>query len=167
MPKWTPHGSVNVSRFGDRIIGVGGFVNISQNAKKVIFSGTLTAGGLDIAIEEGKLAIRKEGRSKKFVSSLQQVSYNGEFADQRGQEALYITERAVFRKKDGQLELIEIAPGIDLDQDVLAQMEIQPLISPDLKLMDERLFLPEPMGLEADLQSKPPLNIPERLREEE
>ena len=68
------------------------------------------------------------------------MSYNGEFADQRGQEALYITERAVFRKKDGQLELIEIAPGIDLDQDVLAQMEIRPLISPDLKLMDERLY---------------------------
>ncbi len=83
---------MNVSRFGDRIIGVGGFVNISQNAKKVMFSGTLTAGGLDITIEDGKLNILKEGRSKKFVSKLQQVSYNGTFADQRGQEA-YITER--------------------------------------------------------------------------
>lgn len=160
------HGSVNVSRFGDRIIGVGGFINISQNAKKVIFSGTLTAGGLDIAIDDGKLVIRKEGRSKKFVSALQQVSYNGEFADQRGQEVLYITERAVFRKKAGQLELIEIAPGVDLDKDVLEQMEIRPLISPDLKLMDERLFRPEPMGLYEDLRSKPAMNIPERLRED-
>lgn len=160
-------GSVNVSRFGDRIIGVGGFVNISQNAKKVIFSGTLTAGGLDVAIEEGKLNIRKEGRAKKFVPKLQQVSYNGEFADERGQEALYITERAVFCKNDGQLELIEIAPGIDLDRDILAQMAIKPLISPNLKLMDARLFQPEPMGLQADLKAKTPLNIPERLRKED
>jgi hypothetical protein len=111
------NGSVNVSRFGDRIIGVGGFVNISQNAKKVIFSGTLTAGGLKVTIEDGKLSIQQEGRAKKFVPELQQVSYNGVFADERGQEALYITERAVFRKKDGQLELIEIAPGVDLDKD--------------------------------------------------
>ena len=160
------NGSVNVSRFGDRIIGVGGFVNISQNAKKVIFSGTLTAGGLKVAIEDGKLSIQQEGRAKKFVPELQQVSYNGVFADERGQEALYITERAVFRKKDGQLELIEIAPGVDLDRDVLGQMAIKPLVSPDLKLMDARLFRPEPMGLDADLAAKEPLNIPERLRKE-
>lgn len=160
------NGSVNVSRFGDRIIGVGGFVNISQNAKKVIFSGTLTAGGLKVAIEDGKLNIQQEGRAKKFVPELQQVSYNGAFADERGQEALYITERAVFRKKDGQLELIEIAPGVDLDKDVLDQMAIKPLVSPDLKLMDARLFRPEPMGLDADLAAKEPLNIPERLRKE-
>jgi propionate CoA-transferase len=156
-------GSVNVSRFGDRIIGVGGFVNISQNAKKVIFSGTMTAGGLELAVEDGELVIKNEGRHKKFVSTLQQVSYNGEFADQRGQEALYITERAVFRKKDGQLELVEIAPGVDLDRDILSQMDFAPLISPDLKLMDARLFQQEPMGLDDDLQSKPPLNIPSRL----
>ena len=161
------NGSVNVSRFGDRIIGVGGFVNISQNAKKVIFSGTLTAGGLNVAIEDGKLKITQEGRAKKFVPKLQQVSYNGVYADERGQEALYITERAVFRKQAGQLELIEIAPGVDLDQDVLAQMAIQPLVSPDLKLMDARLFRPEPMGLQADLAAKAPLNIPERLRKED
>ena len=160
------NGSVNVSRFGDRIIGVGGFVNISQNAKKVIFSGTLTAGGLKVAIKEGKLNIKQEGRAKKFVPELQQVSYNGAFADERGQEALYITERAVFRKKGGQLELIEIAPGVDLDKDVLDQMAIKPLVSPDLKLMDARLFRPEPMGLDADLAAKEPLNIPARLRKE-
>jgi propionate CoA-transferase len=160
-------GSVNVSRFGSRIIGVGGFVNISQNAKKVIFSGTMTAGGLKVEVNRGQLVIKNEGRKKKFVTELQQVSYNGEFADRRGQEALYITERAVFRKKDGQLELIEIAPGIDLDRDVLSQMAFEPLISPDLKLMDARLFTEKPMGLDNDLQSKSPLNIPDRLRTEE
>ena len=160
-------GSVNVSRFGNRIIGVGGFVNISQNAKKVIFSGTMTASGLKIEVNNGQLVIENEGRSKKFVSELQQVSYNGAFADRRGQEALYITERAVFRKNDGRLELMEIAPGVDLNRDILSQMAFKPLISPDLKLMDTRLFQKEPMGLGNDLNSKSPLNIPSRLRTEE
>ena len=112
-------GSVNVSRFGDRIIGVGGFINISQNAKKMVFSGTFTTGGLKVDIRDGQLNIINEGKLKNFVSPLQQISYNGPFADRRGQEVLYVTERAVFKKKDGQLELIEIAPGVDLDRDIL------------------------------------------------
>ena len=159
-------GSVNVSRFVGRIIGVGGFVNISQNAKKVVFSGTLSAGGLKIIIRQGQLRIINEGKKKKFVSQLQQVSYNGTFADQCGQEAMYVTERAVFKRKNGQLELIEIAPGVDIDRDVLSQMEFQPLISNDLKLMDQRLFAEETMGLMNDLKKKEPLNTPERLRED-
>ncbi len=156
-------GNVNVSRFNGRIIGVGGFINISQNAKKVIFSGTFTAGKLEISWPEGKTVIQQEGKFRKFLSAVEQISYNGPFAEERGQEALYVTERAVFRRGEKGLELIEIAPGIDLQRDVLALMDFQPKIAKDLKLMDERLFLDKPMGLGKDLTSKPPVNIPKRL----
>ena len=159
-----PTGSVNVSRFQGRIIGVGGFINISQNAKKIIFSGTFTAGGLKLDWQDGKTVIQQEGKVKKFIAELEQISYSGPFAEQRGQDALYITERAVFRRHQGVLELIEIAPGIDLDRDILAQMEFTPKISPALKTMDLRLFSSRPMGLLADLNAKPALNIPYRLR---
>jgi len=159
------NGNVNVSRFNGRIIGVGGFINISQCAKKVIFSGTFTAGKLDMSWPGGKTVIIKEGKFNKFPSEVEQISYNGLFAEERGQEALYITERAVFRRGKNRLELIEIAPGIDLARDVLAHMDFQPEIANDLKLMDERLFLEKPMGLEKDLNSKAPVNIPKRLLE--
>ena len=157
-------GSVNVSRFNGRIIGVGGFINISQNAKKVIFSGTFTAGKLAVSWPEGRTVIHNEGKHPKFVSQLEQVAYSGPFANERGQEALYITERAVFRRGPGGLELIEIAPGIDLERDVLAHMEFCPCISPRLKEMDARLFRQGRMGLQADLSSRPPAHLPERLR---
>jgi propionate CoA-transferase len=142
-------GSVNISRFADKLIGVGGFINISQNAKKMVFGGTFTAGGLAVACEAGQLHILKEGAHRKFVSQLQQVSYNGPYAQERGQTTLFVTERAVFRAIDGSLELFEIAPGIDLERDVLAHMAFRPVISADLRLMDECLFRPEPMGLDA------------------
>lgn len=144
-------GSVNVSRFGDRIIGVGGFVNISQYAKKVIFSGSFTAGKLEVNWHNGKTSINHEGKHKKIVSSLQQVSYSGPFAEERGQEALYITERAVFKRGVRGLELVEIAPGIDLERDVINQMEFTPVISPSLKYMDSRIFRDEPMWSDTDL----------------
>jgi propionate CoA-transferase len=159
-------GSVNVSRFKGRIIGVGGFINISQNAKKIIFSGTFTAGGLKLYWQGGNTIVQNEGKVKKFVAELEQVSYSGPFAEERNQEALYITERAVFKRNNGRLELIEIAPGIDLNRDILAQMDFKPMISPTLTLMDSRLFAPEPMELKTDLNSKPPLNIPHRLRKQ-
>jgi propionate CoA-transferase len=158
-------GNVNVSRFNGRIIGVGGFINISQCAKKVIFSGTFTAGSLAMSWPEGKTVIHKEGKFKKFREKVEQISYNGEFAQERGQEALYITERAVFKRGEKGLVLIEIAPGIDLDRDILAQMDFRPEIAEDLKLMDQRLFLEPPMGLAKDLASKAPVNIPKRLIE--
>jgi propionate CoA-transferase len=158
-------GNVNVSRFNGRIIGVGGFINISQCAKKVIFSGTFTAGNLEMNWPEGKTVIQKEGKHKKFPIVVEQVSYSGPFAEERGQEAIYITERAVFRRAKEGLELIEVAPGIDLDRDILANMEFRPGISSDLKLMDARLFLDKPMGLAADLTTKQPVNIPKRLQE--
>jgi propionate CoA-transferase len=140
--------NVNVSRFGDRIIGPGGFINISQNAQTMVFSGTFTSGGLDISWTDGRAHIAREGREKKFVKQVQQLSYSGAFANERGQTTLYITERAVFRRNAAsRLELIEIGPGIDLDRDVLAQMEFRPDVSPNLIPMDGRIFRPEPMGL--------------------
>jgi propionate CoA-transferase len=157
-------GSVNVSRFNGRIIGVGGFINISQHAKKVIFSGTFTAGSLEMAWPDGKTLITKEGKFNKFVAQLEQISYNGPFACERGQEALYITERAVFRRGEQGIELIEIAPGINLNRDILAHMDFKPQIAENLKTMDARLFQAEPMGLAGDLMGKEPCNIPVRLR---
>ena len=148
-------GNVNVSRFGDKIIGVGGFINIAQNAKCVIFSGTLTAGDLDIAWDDGKTIIRKAGRHKKFVGKLEQVCYNASMGRQWGQIALFVTERAVFRVGSEGLELIEIAPGIDVERDVISNMGFRPLVSRDLKTMDSRIFRPGLMGLSADIHAKP------------
>jgi propionate CoA-transferase len=151
-----PQGNVNVSRFGDRIIGVGGFINISQNAKCVVFSGTLTAGELDIAWERGTTVIRREGRHRKFVPKLEQVCYSAAMGRARGQTALFVTERAVFRVGDDGLELIEIAPGIDVERDVVGQMAFRPRVARDLRVMDARIFQEGPMGLAEQVRAKPP-----------
>jgi propionate CoA-transferase len=141
-------GNVNVSRFGDKIVGPGGFINISQNARTMIFSGTFTAAGLDIGWVDGQTRIAREGTGQKFVRKVQQVTYSGPLAAQNGQRTFYVTERAVFRRNEaGRLELIEIAPGVDLDRDILAQMQFRPDVSPALKTMDHRIFRPEVMGL--------------------
>jgi propionate CoA-transferase len=147
-------GNVNVSRFGDRIIGVGGFINISQNARCVIFSGTLTAGDLDIVWEDGKTVIRNEGRHKKFVPKLEQICYSASMGRARGQLALFVTERAVFRVGQQGLELIEIAPGLDVERDVIAKMGFRPIVSSELKPMDPRIFRPGLMGIAADIRAK-------------
>ena len=148
-------GNVNVSRFGDKIIGVGGFINIAQNARCVVFSGTLTAGDLDIGWVDGKTVIRKEGRHRKFVPKLEQICYNAAMGRERGQITLFVTERAVFRVGPQGLELIEIAPGVDVERDVIAHMGFRPAVSPDLKIMDARIFAQGLMGLASDLQAKP------------
>jgi propionate CoA-transferase len=140
------HGNVNVSRFGTTIIGPGGFINISQGARKVVFSGTLTTGGLDIQPDgQGGLVLKREGKVSKWVREVQQITFNGRYAQERGQEVLFITDRAVFALTDTGIELIEIAPGISLERDVLAHVGFDVRVSPDLKLMDPRLFRPEPM----------------------
>lgn len=146
-----PQGSVNVSRFGDRIVGPGGFINISQNTKLMVFGGTFTAGGLEIACSEGRLRIIKEGKHRKFVSKVEQLCYNGQYAREQGRSAVFVTERAVFGMEAEGLELIEIAPGVDLEGDVLAHMDFRPKISSSLREMDARLFRPEPMNLKVDM----------------
>lgn len=143
-------GNVNVHKFNGKIMGTGGFVDIHQTSKKVIFCGTLTAGSLKTDIKDGKLHITQEGKFKKLVKSLPEITFSGKLAAQKGQEVYYITERAVFKlEKDG-LHLIEIAPGVDLQKDVLDKMEFAPVVAKDLKLMDARLFLDQPMGLILD-----------------
>src|SRR5688572_14725674 len=150
-----PDGNVNVSRFGDRIIGVGGFINISQNAKCVVFGGTLTAGDLDIGWENGRTVIRREGRHRKFVPKLEQVCYSARMGRERGQKTLFVTERAVFEVGPDGLELVEIAPGLDAERDVIAHMGFRPRVSHSLRPMDPRLFDPALMGLHKDVLGKP------------
>lgn len=141
------NGNINVSRFGPKIAGCGGFINITQTSPVVVYCGTFTAGGLKVEVKDGKLVILNEGRVKKFKQAVEQVTFSAEYAKETGQKVLYITERAVFELIDGILTLTEIAPGVDLEKDVLGQMEFKPVIAEDLKLMDERLFRPEIMGL--------------------
>lgn len=155
------HGNLNVSKFGTRLAGAGGFINISQNAKKVVFVGTFTAGDLQVALDDGAMRIVKEGSACKFVEEVEHRTYSGVHAAERGQVALYITERCVMQLTATGLEIIEIAPGIDLERDVIGQMRFRPQVSPQLKIMDERIFRPGVMGLRDDILFLP---LPQRLR---
>jgi len=144
-------GNLNVSKFGQHLAGVGGFISISQNAKKVVFVGTFTADHPVIKIVNGSVTILQEGNLKKFVEVVEQRTFSGRHACENGQQVLYITERCVFRLAQKGLELIEIAPGIDLQRDILDQMDFHPAISPGLKTMDARIFRDEMMGLHDDI----------------
>lgn len=152
-------GNLNVSKFGTRLAGAGGFINISQNAKTVVFVGTFTAGDLQVTVADGRLAIQHEGSQRKFVAQVEHRTFSGRVARQRGQVVWYVTERCVFRlagtAEAPQLELVEIAPGVDLQRDILALMDFTPLISPQLKLMDAALFQPAPLGLRERLLATP------------
>lgn len=142
-------GNVNVSKFGPRIAGCGGFINISQSAREVVFCGTFTAGGLKTKLADGTLSIVSEGRHRKCVEAVEHITFSGEYATETGQRVLYITERAVLELREGRLTLTEVAPGIDLERDVLGQMDFRPEVAADLKPMEARIFREAPMGLAA------------------
>ena len=139
-------GNVNASRFGDRIAGCGGFINISQSSKKVVFVGTFTTGGLEVSIGDGALTIEKEGRFSKFVATVDQITFSGDLASEEGREVYFVTERCVFRLGPGGLALVEIAPGVDLDGDILAKLPFEPTIE-NPRPMDAALFRPERLDL--------------------
>jgi propionate CoA-transferase len=132
-------GNVNVSQFAGRVAGLGGFVNITQTAKKLVFCGTFTTGGLEIAVSDGRLRIVAEGQVPKFVDRVEQLSFSACHSRRVGQEVLYVTERAVFRLVDAGLELIELAPGLDLETDVLQRMPFRPLIR-EVRPMPSHVF---------------------------
>jgi propionate CoA-transferase len=156
-------GNVNVSKFGPKLAGAGGFINISQAAKKVVFVGTFEAAGLNIAIENGQVVIKEPGRHRKFVSLVEHRTFAGAYAAARGQKVLYVTERCVFALTPQGLELTEIAPGIDIEADILARMDFRPLVR-DPQPMNPRIFGPEPMGLRETLLDVP---VAERLAYDE
>ncbi|MEA4895118.1 MAG: acyl CoA:acetate/3-ketoacid CoA transferase [Oscillospiraceae bacterium] len=139
-------GNINVSKFGPKIAGCGGFINISQNAKKVVFCGTFTAGGLKVDISNGELNILREGTVKKFVSQVEQITFSAMYAKAHRQPVIYITERAVFELTPEGVELKEIAPGVDLNRDILDFMDFTPVIR-NIVQMDSRIFSEGPMEL--------------------
>ena len=147
-------GNLNVSKFGPRLAGAGGFINISQNAKKVVFVGTFTAGRLRVAVENGRLHVVKDGDVAKFVGEVEHRTFSGPYSVHRGQPVLYVTERCVFKLTPDGLELVEVAPGIDIEGDILARMEFRPMIR-NPAIMDQRIFASGPMGLRDQLLRMP------------
>jgi propionate CoA-transferase len=158
MAEVDAEGNVNVSRFGTKLAGAGGFINISQNARSVYFMGTF-ASRSQFSLENGNLRILAPG-SSKFVERVGQVTFSGEYARSRGQTVYYITERCVFRLAEAGLELIEIAPGVVLDRDILPHMAFRPIVPDNIRSMDARIFLDEPMGL----KDRSPMSLNERLQ---
>lgn len=149
-------GNLNVSKFGPKLAGAGGFINISQNAKKIVFVGTFTAGDLRVeTTADGKLNILQEGGIPKFVRQVEHTTFSGKTAVESRQSVLYVTERCVFLLTDKGMELTEIAPGVDLEKDILARMEFKPLVRPNLPFMDARIFRNALMGLKEDLLEVP------------
>ena len=141
------HGNVNASRFGQNLAGTGGFVNISQGAKQIIFCGTFTAGGLKTRVGGGKIEIVQEGTHKKFVDTVEQITFSGDYAAQKGQKVMFITERAVLERVREGMMITEIAPGVEMDRHILSQMSFKPIVSPQLRIMDPRIFHEGLMGL--------------------
>jgi propionate CoA-transferase len=148
-------GNLNVSKFGPKLAGAGGFINISQNAKEVIFVGTFNAGKLRVAIENDKLTILNQGMARKFVTQVEHVTFSGAVAASRGQKVLYVTERCVFVLTPDGLELSEVAPGVDVERHILSQMDFKPIVRDEPELMDARIFRAETMGLRDHLLSIP------------
>lgn len=145
-------GNLNVSKFGPRLTGPGGFINITQSAKKVVFCGNFLTKG-KMKVEDGKLVILEEGSAHKFVRRVEQITFSGKYA-RPDQTILYVTERCVFQLVDGRMTLIEIAPGVDLERDILAHMDFQPVISPRIKQMDSAIFQEKWGGLGSYMKQK-------------
>jgi propionate CoA-transferase len=155
MAEMDQFGNVNVSKFGPRIAGSGGFVDITQSTPTVVFCGTLTASGLKVEISDGALKIVNEGKVKKLVKKVEHITFSGEYGRTSGQKILYVTERAVFELQPEGVTLVEIAPGVDLGKDIVNQMEFTPIISPGLKQMDPRIFSERiPMGIRSEILAK-------------
>ncbi len=159
MAECDQFGNVNTSKFGGRLNGCGGFIDISQNARAVVFAGTFTAGGLEVEVHYGKMKIVKEGRSRKFVNNVEQITFSGPYACRKSQPVIYVTERCVFQLTPGGLELIEVAPGIDIEKHILAQMDFKPIINKPMP-MDRRIFVDDPMELLSELLN---LKLSERV----
>jgi len=143
------HGSVNVSRLSaipHRTAGAGGFVDITARARKIVFSGMFKAGA-KMSIEHGALKIHQEGKVAKFVEEVDQISFSGKRAQRQGQDVTYVTERCVIKLTDQGLTVVEIAPGVDLQRDVLDQAATPLVVAADLKTMDAALFDPARMGM--------------------
>jgi len=143
-------GNVNVSRFGPRLAGAGGFINISQNARAVVFAGTFTAVGLEVAVAQGGIHIQKEGSVRKFLDRVEQITFSGARAARLGQSVIYVTERCVFELTPEGLELVEIAPGVEIERDIVDQMDVRPIIK-EVRQMDARIFGAAEMDLRTDL----------------
>jgi propionate CoA-transferase len=156
-------GNVNVSRFAGKPNGSGGFIHIAQNAKTVCFLGTLTAGGLIAKLCDGGIRIEQEGRHRRFVSAIEQRTYDRAGGLARGQKARFITERAVLEADEHGLIVIEIAPGVDLDRDVLANFEAPPRVSDRVRAMPEMVFRPGDFGLRQALSKLPGPKMHRRL----
>ena len=156
MAQADKYGNVNVSKFGKRLAGAGGFINISQNASRLILTGSFTAGGLQVAVEDGKLRIVQEGKVRKFVEQVEHITFSGDFARETGQPVLYVTERCVFSVGANGMELIEVAPGIDVENDILEHMDFMPYIS-NVRPMDARIFRDEMMGIK-QARTEMPMN---------
>ncbi len=154
MAQTDKHGNVNVSKFGSRFAGAGGFINISQNASRLVLAGTFTAGGLKAEINNGALQIVQEGHAQKFLTAVEQITFSGSLAAETEQPVLYVTERCVFRNTPQGLELIEVAPGVDIDRDILAHMAFTPVIG-DVITMNPMIFENRPMELKASIFDAP------------
>jgi propionate CoA-transferase len=148
------NGDVNVSMFNGEFVGAGGFIDITQHAKKLVYCGAFTAGGLKVAILDGKMSVTREGKARKYVKQVEQITFSGLYATKTKQPVLYITERAVFELQDGHLTLIEVAPGINIENDILAHMDFVPKMAAKIKSMPAEIFRPKWGGLKALLQSK-------------
>jgi len=154
MAQADAQGNVNVSRFGPRLAGSGGFINISQNAKKLVFLGTFLAPSCTQVVD-GRIVVTGGVAAPKFLDAVEQRTFSGRYAAGAGQPVLYVTERCVLGLTPDGLELLEIAPGIDLEKDVLTHVGFKPIIDGEPKLMDARIFRDEPMGLKDDLLTVP------------